>query len=83
MPSPEPLMRIGDKGIVLRYSRCTMLAHIPYSDTGIPSNQAAVRNTHYPAFQNADYELMHARNENRVPNIRVQPHQWEVLCSYT
>lgn len=43
MPSPEPLMRIGDKGIVLRYSRCTMLAHIPYSDTEIPSHQAAVR----------------------------------------
>lgn len=67
-------MQIGDKEIVLGHTRCTMLAHILHSDTGIPCNQAAVLNTRCPAFQNADYELMHSKNESCATNCLVQPH---------
>lgn len=76
-------MRIRDKEIVLGYTRCTMLVHIPHSNTWIPHSSTVVQNIHYLVFQNADYELMHLKNGNRASNSLVQPRWWEVVCNYT
>lgn len=45
-----------DKVSVPGNIRCTIPDRIPCSDTWIESNQAAVRNVHFPVFRNSNCE---------------------------